>query len=257
MSSLEVAQSIVSMVGIVLIPLAILLVGQWFTHQREKSDAVDRARRDQSDAEQRDADRMALLLRHLSSDNARERLLAIHVIGHLRDTDRFPKDLMRTMTFVAFSDRPDIAAAAQMAVGIDIEEIPPAVLMSELLAPLKVHLERSYASFSLWRRQDLFLEEIIHDSNLFARDLLTAKSHMIPTDLMSEDSMLVEHYNAWLEEYDRVRPNDVRDPNQPFVFVGIPPINKPFPSEASLKFIARFKEFQETANEQNRRQTQE
>ena len=139
-------------------------------------------------------------------------------------------------------DAADIAAAAQMAVGIDQEEIPPAVLLSELMAPLKVNFHRSEDSFRRWHKQDLFLEEIIHDSNLFARDLLTSKSHMIPTDLLPEASLLVDHYNAWLEEYDRVRPDGVRDPNEAFVFVGIPPINKPFPREASLKFISRFQE---------------
>ncbi len=242
MNGLEGVQAIVNIVGIILIPLAILLVGQWFTHQRAKSDAEERKRREQFTAEQRDADRVALLLRHLSSENPRERILAIYLIGHLRDTNRFPEDLMKTMTFVAFSDRPDIAAAAQMAVGISVDEIPSEVVLNELLAPLKVNLERSGEMFRRWNKQDLFLEEIIHDSNKFARDLLISKSHMIPTDLLPEASQLVDHYNAWLEEYERVRPNGIRDPNEPFVFVGVPPINKPFPREASLKFIDRFKE---------------
>lgn len=231
MSTLQVIESIFTIIGIILIPLVILIVGEMFRRQRETSDSA-----------QRDTDRVALLLRSLGSDSSRERLLAMHVIKHLRDTDRFPEDLLSPITFTAFSDRPDIAAAAQMVLGDDIKEIPATVVLTELLAPLKVNFERSEQSFRRWHKLDIFEEEIIHNSNLFARDILLSKAHMIPTELLLEASLLVDHYNAWLEEYDRVRPNGIRDPKEPFVFVGVPPINKPFPRKESLKFIARFNE---------------
>lgn len=61
---------------------------------------------------------------------------------------------------------------------------------------------------------------------------------MIPAELQDDAMKLIEHYDAWSEEYVRLRPGGVRDPNVPYVFVG--PKGFPFPVEAEKNFLNKY-----------------
>jgi hypothetical protein len=114
-------------------------------------------------------------------------------------------------------------------------------LLSELLAPMVMQLERTKQAFDRWRSKNLYLEaEIIRKGNLAVRDLLIEKAHLIPADLISDANCLVTHYDRWLEEYDRIRGGAEPDLNEPFVFVG--PKGYPFPSESERRFRERFEQ---------------
>ena len=71
------------------------------------------------------------------------------------------------------------------------------------------------------------------------RDLLLQHGHLIPDELRDVSGRLIEHYDRWLEEYNRVRGTKPIAPDEPFVFAG--PKGVPFPQEADALFAAAYK----------------
>ena len=113
--------------------------------------------------------------------------------------------------------------------------------VSELLAPVCMQLSRSKRAFDRWKDRNLFLEaKIIKASNETIRDLLLAKGHLIPPSLLEDAGKLVEHYDRWLEEFDRQRSEIHPDLGTPFVFVGHK--GYPFPIESEKQFHKAFRD---------------
>jgi hypothetical protein len=113
--------------------------------------------------------------------------------------------------------------------------------LSELLGPVAMQLDRTKRAFDRWKSQNLYIEaKIIREGNETIKDLLLSKGHLIPRDLLMDAGRLVEHYDRWLEEYDRVRGGAEPQLDQPFVFVG--PKGYPFPSDSARRFKERFEE---------------
>jgi hypothetical protein len=107
-----------------------------------------------------------------------------------------------------------------------------------LLAPLVVQLDRTKDAFARWNDRNLPLEtHTIRDGNLKARDLLEKHSQLVPFQLQEARRKLVEHYDRWLEEYQKLRQGPEANPKEAFVFVG--PEGYPFPTDAEASFRAR------------------
>lgn len=229
MSQAEVVQIVVTGVAGILVPIALLVVGNWYTKQKDRAEAY-----------QRTADRAALLLSHLASDKTSERLLALQVLRYLHLNGEFPAELANTVTAIAFRDDPDVAGAALLALGGSDEpdKIPDEVILLELLAPLKVHFDRTREAFRTWTASDKVTEQVVKKSNEYIRDLLVTRAYLIPQDLQKDASELVKHYNAWLDEYQRVYKDGVRDSSVAFVFVGDQGF--PFPKDAEQRFLQRY-----------------
>ena len=112
-------------------------------------------------------------------------------------------------------------------------------VLSELLGPVAMQLDRTERAFKRWKSRNLYIEtKIIREGNKTIRDLLLSKAHLIPRDLLRDARRLVEHYDRWLEEYDRIRGGTEPQLDKPFVFVG--PEGYPFPSDAAQRFQERF-----------------
>lgn len=111
----------------------------------------------------------------------------------------------------------------------------------ELLAPMIVQLDRTRVAFERWNSQNLPLEtKIILDGNEAVKALLLLKAHLVPSELKEDAAKLVEHYDRWLEEYERLRGGPNPNLDEPFVFVG--PKGYPFPRGSAQKFRARYEE---------------
>jgi len=111
--------------------------------------------------------------------------------------------------------------------------------ISELLGPIYVQFDRTNRAFTYWNEQNLFLEaKVIMAGNLAIRDLLLSKIHLLPMDLWGDAGKLIEHYDRWLEEFDRLRNSENPDLKTKFVFVG--PKGFPFPKEAERHFKEKF-----------------
>lgn len=105
-----------------------------------------------------------------------------------------------------------------------------------------MQMERTRRAFDCYTAKNIFLEaKVLRDGNLTIRDLLLTTPHLIPPALLDDASRLVEHYDRWLEEYERVRSAENPDLDSPFVFVG--PKGFPFPSDAETRFHQAFKEY--------------
>lgn len=115
--------------------------------------------------------------------------------------------------------------------------------LSELFGPLYMQLERTRRAFGRWNTKNIYLEaKVMRDGNEKARNLLLKKGHLIPSQLIEHAGALIEHYDAWLEEFDRVRGANAPTSDEPFVFVGTK--GHPFPSDAEGAFKAEFKRLQ-------------
>jgi hypothetical protein len=111
--------------------------------------------------------------------------------------------------------------------------------VSELLGPVYIQLDRTERAFRRYSGQNLFLEaKVLREGNLAVRDLLLAKADLIPPDLLKDAGELIEHYDRWAEEFERVRAAEKPDLDTPFVFVG--PQGYPFPRPAADRFQQAF-----------------
>jgi hypothetical protein len=113
---------------------------------------------------------------------------------------------------------------------------------AELLGPMWMQFERTKRAIARWKHKNLFLEaKVVREGNLTIRDLILTKPQLIPPLLRKDAGDLIEHYDRWLEEYERVRGG--KDPNldTEFVFAGAGgPDSFPFPSHAEVNFKREF-----------------
>lgn len=111
---------------------------------------------------------------------------------------------------------------------------------SELLGPMFMQLDRTERAFGRWRKKDLYLEaKVVREGNLTIRDLLLVRADLVPPALLDDAGRLVEHYDQWLEEFDRLRGDGAHESDAEYVFVG--PQGFPFPRDSADRFQAAFR----------------
>lgn len=114
----------------------------------------------------------------------------------------------------------------------------------ELFGPSKMQFLRTKRAFDRWRDRNDFLEEqVVRAGNLAIRNLLLEKGHLIPPDLINHAESLIEHYDAWLEAFERERGSGKKaNLEVKRIFVG--PAGYPFPKDAEKAFRARADQLQ-------------
>ncbi|MGE0227636.1 MAG: hypothetical protein AB7I38_13445 [Dehalococcoidia bacterium] len=112
--------------------------------------------------------------------------------------------------------------------------------LAELFGPMVMQLERTRRAFRRWNKRSPYLEaRVVKTGNERVLDILLTRGDLIPADLMSDAADFVEHYDAWLEEFDRWRVQKEQGADDPaFIFVG--PHGYPFPQAAERRFRERF-----------------
>ena len=111
--------------------------------------------------------------------------------------------------------------------------------VQHLLGPMTIQLDRTKRAFGRWNEKKLYLElKVVREANLAVRDLLLGKPHLIPPDLRSDAGDLVQHYDVWLEEFEKLRGGDEPDLTSEFVYAG--PAGYPFPKEAEKRLVERY-----------------
>ena len=67
----------------------------------------------------------------------------------------------------------------------------------------------------------LYLEtKVIAEGNTSIKNLLLSHGHLIPAELLDDAGRLVEHFEVWLEEFERVRDEKKPELETQFVFAG-------------------------------------
>jgi hypothetical protein len=224
---------LISFLGALLIPVVLFFLGQRFIRAKEQSDSA-----------LRDAAQLGVFVEHLAGESKERKKLALLALMHMRNAGLFPEALLQAVESIAAGNDPEIAAAARLALGGTVMRgdltADQRALLFELLLPMKIHFERSRAAFDRWvqrrpAKPALVIEDAIKASKPVIRNLLEAKWYLVPSDLWGDALLLIEHYDAWAAEYDRLRPGGVRDPKEPYVFVGTKGI--PFPVAAQDHFM--------------------
>lgn len=114
--------------------------------------------------------------------------------------------------------------------------------VSELLGPVNMQLDRTERAFDRWKEKNLYLEmKVIKEGNETIRDLLLTKGHLIPPELLEDAGKLIEHYDVWLEKFEKQRLASEPDLESPFTFVG--PEGYPFPRGSEARFKEKFREY--------------
>lgn len=112
-------------------------------------------------------------------------------------------------------------------------------VVSELLGPMYMHLERTRRAILRWKKKNLYLEaKVVYLTNTALRDLLIQKGHLIPPELLPDAGKLIEHYDYWIEEFESKRMAANPDLDTTFIFVGAK--GYPFPSESAERFREAF-----------------
>jgi len=114
--------------------------------------------------------------------------------------------------------------------------------LSELLGPMVIYFDRTKRAFNRWQKENRYLEAMVmKTSNETIRDLLLKKGHLIPPELLEDAGQLIEHYDVWLEEFDRLRVGKKPDGKAPFVYAG--PQGYQFPQQAEINFREKYRQF--------------
>jgi hypothetical protein len=102
-------------------------------------------------------------------------------------------------------------------------------------------LNRTEKAFIRLTANNRFVEaKILKESNEKIRDLLLTKGHLIPIELIDDANKLVEHFDRYLEEFEKIRGGLNPDLDAPFVFVG--PQGFPFPRQSADRFQKKYGE---------------
>jgi hypothetical protein len=102
-----------------------------------------------------------------------------------------------------------------------------------------MQFDRTRRAFGRYRRKNVYLEtKVIAEGNSTIKALLLSHGHLIPNDLFDDAGRLVEHFDVWLEEFERVRDEKKPELETEFVFVG--PQGYGFPTQSERKFVDAF-----------------
>jgi hypothetical protein len=111
--------------------------------------------------------------------------------------------------------------------------------ISELFGPMVMQFDRIKRAFKRYQRKNIYLEtKVIAEGNSTIKSLLLSHGHLIPAELFDDAGRLVEHFDVWLEEFERVRDEKKPELETQFVFAG--PQGFGFPTQSEQKFVATF-----------------
>jgi hypothetical protein len=114
--------------------------------------------------------------------------------------------------------------------------------VTELLGPMAMQFSRSNKAMERWKEEDRYLEtKVVREANHTNLEILLAKGHLIPPDLMESATQLITHYDVWLQKYEQVYSVSDEKKREKFVFVG--PDGYPFPKDAEKRFFDKLRDF--------------
>ena len=234
--SWDIFEIIAKLASGILIPVVIFVLGLMFRRQK-----------DRNDAEQRTADRLATVLKHLASDNDRERLLVVKVVQHLANNGQLPAELTPALATIAITDEHSGSIAADiLGASTSSPKLQEKVFATDVLEPLMSDFDTGFKALKEYFSTGSFepVEEMAQ-ANMRARDLLVSKAQFIPQALLSDANKLVVHYDNWLSGFRKTltQMKEIPGKADPFAYIAAPAY--PFPSESQIAFRNAYKKYQE------------
>jgi DNA-directed RNA polymerase beta subunit len=132
------AESAAKIVGAVFLPIVLLLLGNTYAQHQKELEA-------QRMSFEASANRLTTLIKNLSSDNARERKVAIIIAGYMAKTQQFPPELVPVLQDVALMDpSQDVSRAAvnSLTIGASAKgELAPAIAETLKELPPRIYIQ--------------------------------------------------------------------------------------------------------------------
>ena len=111
-------------------------------------------------------------------------------------------------------------------------------ILHDVIGPVVMQLHRTEMAFKRYNIGGGYLEtEVIKRANESAREILLTRGYMLSGKLLDHANKLIEHYDAWLEQCNKMRSNGNIEGQ---VWVG--PQGYPFPVDAEKAFRCRCEE---------------
>ena len=95
--TLATTEIVVRMVSMVLIPVLIWILGAWYNNQQKQLE-------ERRITAENTANRLTYLMKNLSSDNPRERKMAVVISKYLAEQNQLPLELVQVLAVIAESD---------------------------------------------------------------------------------------------------------------------------------------------------------
>jgi hypothetical protein len=95
--TLATIEIVVRMVSLLLIPVLIWVLGAWYNNQQKQIE-------ERRITAENTANRLTYLLKNLSSDNPRERKMAVVISKYLAEQDQLPLELVQVLAVIAETD---------------------------------------------------------------------------------------------------------------------------------------------------------
>ena len=106
-------------------------------------------------------------------------------------------------------------------------------ILNELIGPVVMGMYVTKRAFQKYKVGGGYLENfVLKEANKKNRDLLMGMGHMLQGDMLVHALCLIEHYDAWLGEWDRMRSLDT---TKGLVWAG--PMGYPFPTLSEKAFM--------------------
>ena len=183
----DIVKIIGTIVSTTLIPITIFIVGQILKKQKDKSDV-----------ESRQIDKISQFLKHLTSENENERIVALKVSKYLYSINQLPGELISAVETLSITDEMSGALAEDVLKKENKteenfwQEIKDIFDNSGIALGNYISLNKKYK----------YIKEI-SELNKRARNLFLINNRLIPSELRQSVSELVRHYNDWLSGYNK------------------------------------------------------
>lgn len=143
------AEVISKIVSALFLPIALLWLGTWLSGQQRQADAIRDTAQRQADAirntAESNANRLTLMLKSLSSDSARERLLATKVTEYFGKNNQLPGELVPVLLEIAAKDPnkevSDGAFQSASAVAQTNKDLAPTIEKELNAIPARVYIQ--------------------------------------------------------------------------------------------------------------------
>jgi hypothetical protein len=115
-------------------------------------------------------------------------------------------------------------------------------IVEQVFEPLIVELDLTRDAAANWGDDGVLATMTMQDANVRARDILTTNSDLIPPILTVDALRLIAHYDAWLNDFERILLEAEEG-----VFVG--PVGFPFPVIAEQHFRDEYEDYRSASED--------
>jgi hypothetical protein len=127
-TGLDKAKKIADILGSILLPVVLLVVGQWYTAQQAKSDSQKLAQEKDQENERADLDRVRAILDGFVSANSKQRIEAVNILYYFAKNCRLTEVLVPALQQGLNDDDEGVATAARGVLAYTANKCPQVII---------------------------------------------------------------------------------------------------------------------------------